>query len=187
MKWRKKLKHWYTWQVWLNEKSMRDDTNCVNKKVLMSNIDYEFRTVKLRSHINCFCFVSCVDIYLHVLITVVKSERLTKSRLNLPWFILHRIGHKPDPCIIKGQPIQTALFLLGIWLQKVRNADWVGWVLTTVAYSSRSAGGWVLIFWFFTSPDLNNYEETLPKALRTQALTALTSNFGRFGRIVLVW
>ena len=52
---------------------MRDDTNCVNKKVLMSNIDYEFRTVKLRSHINCFCFVSCVDIYLHVLITVVQG------------------------------------------------------------------------------------------------------------------
>ena len=89
----------------------------------------------------------------------VNPERLTKSRLNLPWFILHRIGRKPDPCIRKGQPIQTALFLLGIWLQKVRNADWVGWVLTTVAYSSRSAGGWVLIFWFFTSPDLNNYEE----------------------------
>ena len=51
MKWRKKLKHWYTWQVWLNEKSMQDDTNCVNKKVLMSNIDYEFRTVKLKRHI----------------------------------------------------------------------------------------------------------------------------------------
>ena len=48
MKWRKKLKHWYTWQVWLNEKSMRDDTNCVNKKVLISNIDYEFRTVNYK-------------------------------------------------------------------------------------------------------------------------------------------
>ena len=31
------------------------------------------------------------------------------------------------------------------------------------------------------------YIETLPKALQTQALTALTSNFGRFGRIGLVW
>ena len=32
-----------------------------------------------------------------------------------------------------------------------------------------------------------DFIETLPKALRTQALTALTSNFGRFGRIGLVW
>ena len=35
------------------------------------------------------------------------------------------------------------------------------------------------------SPEV--FKETLPKALRTQALTALTSNFGRFGRIGLVW
>ena len=34
---------------------------------------------------------------------------------------------------------------------------------------------------------LNSRIKTLPKALRTQALTALTSNFGIFGRIGLVW
>ena len=33
----------------------------------------------------------------------------------------------------------------------------------------------------------NVIKETLPKALRTQALTALTSNFGRFGLVGLVW
>ena len=31
------------------------------------------------------------------------------------------------------------------------------------------------------------YEETLPKALRTQALTALTSNFGLVGLVGQVW
>ena len=31
------------------------------------------------------------------------------------------------------------------------------------------------------------YEETLPKALRTQALTALTSNFGLVGLVQYAW
>ena len=35
--------------------------------------------------------------------------------------------------------------------------------------------------------NVHNDIETLPKALRTQALTALTSKIGRFGFVCLVW
>jgi len=45
----------------------------------------------------------------------------------------------------------------------------------------------LLIFWTLCLFQPVFIKQTLPKALRTQALTALTSNSGRFGRIGLAW
>ena len=61
------------------------------------------------------------------------------------------------------------------------NPRWTGGIFAHFALYRKQRHGTIKF-----DKELNKLK-TLPKALRTQVLTALTSNFGIFGRIGLVW